>query len=182
MRISIHQPNFVPWYPFFQKIQQCDKFVILTHCQFEKNGYQNRFNFNNSWYTMSIKKGLEPIKDKIYLNPKNDWDRIKSKLSEYKTILDEFDNCVFESLETTNFLIISKLCDMLDIKTEIVFDYPTESKSTDRLLDLCKHYDATEYLSGVGAKEYLDESVFENNGIKVIYQDNLIKKHTLEIL
>ena len=71
---------------------------------------------------------------------------------------------------------------MLDIKTEIVFDYPTESKSTDRLLDLCKHYDATEYLSGVGAKEYLDECVFENNGIKVIYQDNLIKKHTLEIL
>ena len=40
MRISIHQPNFVPWYPFFQKIQQCDKFIILTHCQFEKNGYQ----------------------------------------------------------------------------------------------------------------------------------------------
>ena len=81
MVISIHQPNFMPWYPFFQKIQKCDKFVILTHCQFEKNGYQNRFNFNDDWYTMSVKKGLEPIKDKIYLNPKNDWDRIKNRLS-----------------------------------------------------------------------------------------------------
>ena len=53
MKISIHQPNFVPWYPFFQKIQQCDKFIILTHCQFEKNGYQNRFNFNDKgWVTL----------------------------------------------------------------------------------------------------------------------------------
>ena len=46
MRVSIHQPNFVPWYPFFQKIKEVDKFIILKECQFEKNGYQNRFNFN----------------------------------------------------------------------------------------------------------------------------------------
>ena len=51
MRVSIHQPNFVPWYPFFQKIKEVDVFVILKECQFEKNGYQNRFNFNDKWYT-----------------------------------------------------------------------------------------------------------------------------------
>ncbi len=56
MIISIHQPNFMPWNPFFEKIQQSDMFVCLTQCQFEKNGYQNRFNFNDKWYTMSVKK------------------------------------------------------------------------------------------------------------------------------
>ena len=66
MRISIHQPNFVPWYPFFQKIKEVDVFVILKECQFEKNGYQNRFNFNNKWYTMSVKKGLELMRDKFF--------------------------------------------------------------------------------------------------------------------
>ena len=71
MRVSIHQPNFVPWYPFFQKIKEVDIFVILKECQFEKNGYQNRFNFNDKWYTMSVKKGLEPIRDKVYIDPKN---------------------------------------------------------------------------------------------------------------
>jgi len=182
MKISIHQPNFMPWYPFFQKIQNVDRFVILTHCQFEKNGYQNRFNFNNSWYTMSVKKGLEPIKDKLYLNPNNDWDKIKNRLSEYKTILDEFDNCIVESLEETNCLVINKLCEMLEIETEIVFDYPTELKSTDRLVDLCKHYGATEYISGIGAKEYLDEYIFHKNNIKVTYQDNLNKAHSLQVV
>ena len=58
MRLAIHQPNFMPWYPFFEKIKNCDKFIMLTHCQFEKNGYQNRFNLNDKWYTMSVKKGL----------------------------------------------------------------------------------------------------------------------------
>ena len=83
MRVSIHQPNFVPWYPFFQKIKEVDIFVILKECQFEKNGYQNRFNFNDKWYTMSVKKGLEPIRDKVYIDPKNSWDKIKNSLSKF---------------------------------------------------------------------------------------------------
>tara|TARA_Y100001963_G_C6772379_1_gene445571 strand:- start:709 stop:1257 length:549 start_codon:yes stop_codon:yes gene_type:complete len=182
MVISIHQPNFMPWYPFFQKIKSADKFVILTHCQFEKNGYQNRFNFNSNWYTMSVKKGLDPIKDKIYLNPKNDWDKIKNRLPEYKSILDEFDECIFESLEKTNILIINRLCEMLNIKTEIVTDYPTKLKSTHRLIDICNKYEATEYISGIGAKDYLNEILFDQNGIKISYQEKMKFKHTLEVL
>ena len=182
MKIAIHQPNFFPWYPFFEKIKNCDIFIILTHCQFEKNGYQNRFNFNNNWYTMSVKKGLEPIKDKIYLNPKNDWDRIKNKLPDYKFILNEFDDCIFNSLEKTNILIIKKLCKLLNIKTKIVMDYPTKLKSSDRLIDLCIKNQATEYFSGVGAKAYLNDNKFSEKNIKVSYQKKLNKKHVLEIL
>ena len=43
MKIAIHQPNFLPWYPFFQKIKEVDKFIILGNCQFEKNGFQNPY-------------------------------------------------------------------------------------------------------------------------------------------
>ena len=78
MILAIHQPNFFPWWPYFEKIEQADMFVFLTHCEFEKNGYQNRFNHNDNWYTMSVKRGMKPISEKEYLNPKKDWDRIKS--------------------------------------------------------------------------------------------------------
>jgi hypothetical protein len=37
----------MPWYPFFEKMQQADVFILLGHCQFEKNGFQNRFSINN---------------------------------------------------------------------------------------------------------------------------------------
>ena len=38
-------------------------------------------------------------KDKVYINPKNDWDKIKSRLSEYNSILNEFDDCIYDVLE-----------------------------------------------------------------------------------
>ena len=61
MIVTIHQPNFIPWYPFFQKMEQSDIFIMLGHCQFEKNGFQNRFQINNAWNTLSVKKGKENI-------------------------------------------------------------------------------------------------------------------------
>jgi len=35
------------------------------------------------------------------------------------------------------------------------------SVKSERLADICKHFGATEYLSGKGGKDYLDESVFD---------------------
>ena len=87
MILAIHQPNFFPWWPYFEKIEQADMFVFLTHCQFEKNGYQNRFNHNDNWYTMSVKRGMKPISEKEYLNPIKDWDRIKSNLNEHRDFI-----------------------------------------------------------------------------------------------
>ena len=161
-----------------------DKFIMLTHCQFRKNYFQNRFNIGDEWYTMSVKKGLEPIKDKIYVNPKNDWDGIKSKLPKYKTILDDFDDCILESLEATNCLIIKKICKMLDIKTEIVSDYPSRYSSTDRLVDLCMTYGADEYIAGSGGMNYMELDKFKEDNIKVNFQkeEDKIKKPILEIL
>jgi hypothetical protein len=180
MRVAIHQPNFLPWYPFFQKIKEVDIFVLLKECQFEKNNFQNRVSINGKWRTMSVNKGLEPIKNKTYLNPHTDWNKIKNGLSEYKFILNELDSCISDNLANTNFCIISSLCKMLDIDTKLEVDYPTNLKSTERLVDICKKYNATEYYSGSGAKQYLDESLFDN--IKITYQGNLEKIHTLEVI
>ena len=182
MIVTIHQPNFVPWYPYFQKIQQADVFVLLGHCQFEKNGYQNRFYLKDKWNTLSVKKGLDPIKEKYYINPLKDWNSIKSRLFEYKNILSEMDNLITDNLYETNKDIILYLMNKLNITTPLVEDYPTDLNSTERLVDLFKKYNATTYLAGQGGKEYLNESLFEKEGIEVIYQENLNKIHTLEYL
>ena len=182
MTITIHQPNFIPWYPFFEKIQQADIFVLLGHCQFEKNGFQNRFSINDSWNTMSVKKGTENINDKLYLNAKYDWKKLKKRLWKHKDILDEMDYCISNNLYDTNKKIIQHLIKKLNINTKLVEDFPTNLVSSERLLIICKEYGATTYLAGQGGREYLDESIFINEGIKVIYQENLTKVHTLEYL
>ena len=106
MIVTIHQPNFVPWYPYFQKIQQADVFVLLGHCQFEKNGYQNRFYLKDKWNTLSVKKGLDPILEKYYVDPLKDWNTIKNRLFEYKNILSEMDTFITNNLYETNKNII----------------------------------------------------------------------------
>ena len=171
MIVTIHQPNFFPYYPFFQKMNDADIFVILKHCQFEKNNYQNRFNKNNRWYTMSVNKGLQPIKDKTYVNHINDWGKLKNSLPDYKFILNKFDDCITNNLSDTNINIIYKLKEILNIKTDIVIDYPTELLSTDRLVDLCVKHNANEYIAGVSGAKYLDISKFEEKNIKVTFQN-----------
>ena len=56
----------MPWLPYLYKIQQSDTFVVMINCQFEKNGYQNRFNHKEEWITKSVVNGNVPIKDKFY--------------------------------------------------------------------------------------------------------------------
>lgn len=185
MILSIHQPNFFPYYGVFQKIEQSDVHVILSHCQFEKNNYQNRFNIDDNWYTMSVYAGMEKtIYDKKYFNPYNDWDNVKKKLPEYKNVLEKFDHCISEGVAKTNTCIIEKICFMIGLKTEIRHDWPTNLRGSERLLSICLVYGATTYLSGISGKNYLNIKIFEENGINVIFQDEnkIIKKPIITIL
>lgn len=182
MIVTIHQPNFVPWYPFFQKIEQADVYVVLGHCQFEKNGFQNRFQLNQQWNTLSVYKGLEPIRNKKYINAMKDWNSIKAKLPKYSSILSEMDYCITDNLFDTNFSIIKHLVNKLSINTRIEEDYETDLRSTDRLVDICKRFGATTYLAGQGGHDYLEESLFEKENIEVIYQKDLNRIHTLEYI
>ena len=43
--------------------------------------------------------------------------------------------------------------------------------SSQRLLDLCKQYNCDTYLSGAGAKSYLDVALFQSSGVQVVWQD-----------
>lgn len=184
MIVTIHQPNFLPWRPFFEKIRSADVFVFLRHCQFEKNNYQNRFFYRESWRTMSVNKGLEPIIDKRYVNHQCDWNKIKINLKDKKYILESYDDCISESLWDTNHKIILKTMDQLGIATKVAYDEPTDDLSNERLISICKNLGATTYLAGSGGKNYMQLEKWDAAGIKVIFQQLTpdIKQHILDIL
>jgi hypothetical protein len=168
MRVAIHQPNFCPTKGYFDKIAAVDIFVVMIHCQWEKGKYQNRFHVGEQWNTMSVNHGLEPIKDKVYVDPHKDWAKITGRYPKLK----QFDYCISGSLVTTNVYIINTATGIMGIPTRMQYDYPTKLTGTERLLDICKHYGATEYLSGKSGRKYLDMKQFDEAGIKVSFQDN----------
>jgi hypothetical protein len=185
VKVAIHQPNFMPWYPFFQKVAAVDVFCILTKCQFEKNNFQNRFKLGDRWHTMSVNKGLDPIETKRYLNPNEDWNKINENLKEFSEELERFKSCITGSLAGTNISIIREACQILGINTKIVYDWNTELLNTERLVDICETFEADTYLAGSGGSaSYLDTDMFSKKGIDVVFQspETMIKKPLLEVL
>ncbi len=166
--IAIHQPNFMPWLSYFEKMEKADELVVLGHCQYEKNGYQSRFRMYERWYTMSTFKGLDKIVNKIYMNPKVDWDVLYKRLPQFKETLDLLPR-PRASLYESNYDLIETIAGLLKIDTPMSSDWPTELTGTDRLVEICKKAGATTYLSGMSGKKYLDESKFKDAGIEVEY-------------
>lgn len=150
---------------------ECDMFVVLSHCQYQKNGDQNRFTIHDKRYTMSVNSGFDLISNKRYITWEKDWNKIKCLLKDtYSKELKIFEEFICESMAQTNIAIIKKIADILDIKTKIVIDYPTILKGTDRLVDICNFYGATTYLSGKSGMDYLETSKFSESNISVVYQ------------
>tara|TARA_B100000401_G_C52743678_1_gene689653 strand:- start:924 stop:1232 length:309 start_codon:yes stop_codon:yes gene_type:complete len=44
--------------------------------------------------------------------------------------------------------------------------------STDLIIKICKEFNADHYISGLGAKNYLNEDKFEEHNIKLTYLEN----------
>lgn len=129
---------------------------------------------------MRVPHGLKPICDKEYIEPFKDWQKIKDGLPDHK--LGEFDHCVERNLAMTNINIIRKIKKDLGIFTALLEDNPTDLTGTARLVEICKTYGATHYLSGISGINYMDLELFEREGIKVEYQGKQESKPIIDVL
>ncbi|HNR11661.1 MAG TPA: WbqC family protein, partial [Nitrosomonas europaea] len=79
----------------------------------------------------------------------------------------------FTHISQLNRRFIEAICNYLGIKTVIKnsWDYTLLDGKTERLADLCVQAGGTEYISGPAAKDYVDEQVFKENGIKLTWFD-----------
>jgi len=173
MIVTCHQPNFVPWNPFFEKIRAADVVVLLNHVQFTRHQFQNRFKFQNKWCTMSVNHGSlkDLINEKVYTNPISDWQRIKNQIG--YTWLSEYDELIDSNLSASNTRLIKKMIEQLEIYTQIQSDSSAEfSDPTHKLVEICKEFNAHTYLSGPSGKKYLNLEMFDEAGIEVKFFEN----------
>jgi hypothetical protein len=76
-------------------------------------------------------------------------------------------------LSQLNRRFIEAICAYLGIKTAISnsWDYPLSEGRSERLADLCASAKGSEYISGPAAKDYIEEAVFVERGIKLTWFD-----------
>ena len=190
MIVSIHQPAYLPWLGYFDKIIRSDVFVYLDTVQIEKNSYSYRNKIKtpqgSTWLTIPLKmKGhtSNAIKD-VLIDDSQQWKKkhLKNIFFNYKksAFFDELYPKI-ESLYKEDFELFSDLAyhhllfwlKELNIQTKIVksSDLNIDSKKSDLILDLCQNFQADKYISGVLGKDYLNENHFKEKGIIVEYQD-----------
>ncbi|MDC3284943.1 WbqC family protein [Flavobacteriaceae bacterium] len=187
-KISIHQPHFLPWLGYFNKIIHADMFVVLEQVQYRKNYFQNRCkikgNNKDLWLSLPVKKSSSSlIRDVELINNKKDRLKIIKTLMQYYSKTKYFDNYFQEikeillndelKLSRLNNQLLKKFLDILKIDTEIKFckDFTENQDPNLRLIEICKNSNSDTYISGVGGKNYLDISLFEKNNIKVQFQN-----------
>lgn len=190
--IAVHQPNYLPYFGFFSKMNSSDIFVIYDDAQFVKNDYhhRNRIRIYNGWkwLTVPVEKKYIPIKD-IRINNDYLWKGMKWPKIHLKEISDNYINCphftkyeseitniyntTYDKLIDLNMDLIYFLMNAFNINTKIVFasELDFTSASTKRLVDIVDELDGDVYLSGSGGRDYLDVTLFEENGITVEFQD-----------
>jgi len=89
-----------------------------------------------------------------------------------------------EMLSDINRRILEWLFSLLQISSQISVSVSSEStlKKSQRLLQICSDLNATEYVTGPSAREYLQEPVFHEAGIRVRWIDYrlLPKPHSVD--
>ena len=79
----------------------------------------------------------------------------------------------WERLVDLDLAVARLMADWLGVqpRVERVSALGIEGGQTDRLVNICRHFGATKYLSGSAARDYLDIALFENHGIAVEWQE-----------
>lgn len=189
-KVIITQSNYIPWKGYFDGISQTDVFVVYDDMQYTKRDWRNRNQIKTpqglKWLSIPVEvsgKFFQKIKDTRIADDKwgySHWDQIKQNYAKSKFFNEMsewieplFKNCNYKYLTEVNMHFIQAINDFLNIKTEILYSSQFEllEERTDRLVNICKIIEATDYYSGPAAKAYMEIEKFTNEKINVHYFD-----------
>lgn len=182
-KVAIVQSNYIPWKGYFDMIAAVDEFIIYDDVQFTKNDWRNRNKIKTpqgvQWLTIPVGQDIARRIRDVEL-PNNRW-----QTKHWKTLESNYRRAphfeevaaIFEpiyrhqhfNLSVLNRDLIQAVCDFLSITTKMSnsWDYRLGEGKTERLVELCIQAGGGEYISGPSAKDYIEEKLFSDQGIKV---------------
>ena len=187
--VAIHQPNFIPWLGYFDKIAKADIFIILDNVQFEKNNVLNRNKIKTAngsiWLTVPV---MGHISQKIYetkIDNSRNWrkDHLKTLYFNYKKaknfdriypLIEKIYARKYEKLIDFNSALLKMMIGFFQIKTplKVASKLNAVGHKNALLINIIKKVTGDIYLAGQGgSKRYLDQKLFREANIKIIWQN-----------
>src|SRR5690606_11157527 len=194
MIVAAHQPSYLPWLGYLDKMARADLFVVMDDLQYEAQNFQNRnrvkLNSGAGWLTVPVERGRQSdrICDKRIRNDgvsaKEHWQRRSwativthyrraPHFARYAGELEELYTRRWDSLVELDLHVLALARRWLGITTPILLSSSLELEGarTERIVDLCRKVGASAYLSGTGGSTgYLDTGAFERAGVALLWQ------------
>ena len=183
------QPTFFPWSGYFNLISQADCFVFLDDVQFEKQSWQSRNRIlvqgKPRWISVPIvHHSLDQVINQIEICNQSRWrEKLLRTLAQsyarhpHCDAMLQVANKLIETksanLAVVNITLILAFCDQLGLVPKFFrsSELGISGKRTERLIRICKHLGCNEYLSPVGAANYLaQDGLSERSVIRLTLQ------------
>lgn len=188
--VSIHQPSYFPWLGLLDKIARSDVFIVLDTVQYNKRAFQHRTLYStvsgSRYLSVPVKnKGHQTsglaIQDVVVADPAifaahfetlrhrygraagwPQWAPLIGRLAERQPL----------RLLDANLWTLEMTLKAFGLAPEIVraSKLGAEGHKTALMLNLTQAVGGDIYLSGAGASDYMDDALFCESGIEVIYQ------------
>jgi len=187
-KILITQSNYIPWKGYFDNIAQCDIFVVYDDMQYTKRDWRNRNYIKTphgpDWLTIPVNvKGryFQKINETVISDPDwpdSHWHILKqyySRSTFFKDIspwIEElYKNATYLTITEINVHFLKAICKFLGINTIFIDsrEFTLVEGKTEKLVAICRELNATEYYTGPSAKNYIDETLFQAEGISLKY-------------
>jgi len=184
MILSIHQPSYFPWLGLLDKICKSDVFMVMDEAQLSDSLYQHRNRFATAdgvpkFLTIPVvKKGYRGKLLRDIEIASSDW-RVRHLNFIRNTYRKHpFAREVMPRVEAFYAADYSRLCDAVvasmrlsfdffGINAQVIFqsgmDYDRSLRRGELIPALVRAAGATCYLSGTGARAYLDEAAFSGD-------------------
>lgn len=186
----VSQPMYFPWIGLLEQIRLCDNFVFYDDVQYAR-GFFNRVQVKMSdavrWMTVPLRDYHRgQLINEVHIDDRIDWRSSHIGLlrqayaqapyrKDMLDLVDEVFSSKYEILSELSIASTMALVTYFGMKSGRQFELSSEmdvdGTSTKRLINVCKTIKASTYLTGHGAKNYLDHDRFESAGIDVTYID-----------
>lgn len=187
--LVVHQPSYLPWLGYFDLMDEAQTYVFYDDVQFDKRGWRSRNRIKSRqgslWLTVPVEtrqrynqriidvriaepswasKHLRNLQEFYRRAPYFDWlfPRLAAVLTQPTDWLVEVD------IQLTTTLMD---CLGITVRWHRSSALGIDGDRSSRLLNHCRHFGATRYLTAAAAQAYLDTALFREAGIEVAFQD-----------
>jgi hypothetical protein len=185
--ICIRQPSYLPNLGFFQRMMASDIFVFLDDTWYASHKWDNRNKIRTEndflWLTVPLlRKTKDEFINAIQISYEKNWQKKHLRSIELNYSKTPYFQLYWPKLKSIiekphhklldlNIELIDWIKSELNINTKTIFSsqFQIHEKSSKKLLEICKQLPTSVYFSGKGGTNYLDEEIFTDEGIKIVY-------------